>query len=197
MLRLFCATKMQERDSGVIHDQKSCKRNRRKTPVGLIAIALLVAAISLAAPAPVNASCASLQRLAQAHANDMARRERMDHAGFQQRAAQGARGRERGDGSCQPIPDFAAVACFAAACRQHAPAWLQGDRPCGLAIGPTLLGHADWSLGKAACGISPTEVVSTKLGAGQFQSPPEFLVRIRDTDDRGPRKSFCRYLVGV
>jgi uncharacterized protein YkwD len=53
--------------------------------------AFLVAAISPAEPAPITASCASLQKLAQAHANDMARRERLDHAGFQQRAAQGAR----------------------------------------------------------------------------------------------------------
>ena len=55
-----------------------------------VTAALLLAAILSAESASVSASCASLQKLAQGHANDMARRERLDHAGFQQRAAQGA-----------------------------------------------------------------------------------------------------------
>jgi uncharacterized protein YkwD len=45
----------------------------------------------LAEARPIKASCAILQKLAQAHATDMARRERLDHAGLQQRAMQGAR----------------------------------------------------------------------------------------------------------
>jgi uncharacterized protein YkwD len=53
------------------------------------AAALMVAIIS--APTPAIANCGALQRLAQGHANDMARRERLDHSGFAQRARQGAR----------------------------------------------------------------------------------------------------------
>ncbi len=55
------------------------------------AIAVLIAVISPAESRPATATCGPLQRVAQVHANDMARRERLDHAGFQQRAAQGAR----------------------------------------------------------------------------------------------------------
>jgi uncharacterized protein YkwD len=45
---------------------------------------------------PANAkiqktSCQTVQRLAQEHSNDMARRDRMDHAGFEIRAKRGAR----------------------------------------------------------------------------------------------------------
>jgi len=53
--------------------------------------ALLLAVVSPATARPVKASCAYLQQLAQAHANDMARRESLDHAGFQRRAMLGAR----------------------------------------------------------------------------------------------------------
>lgn len=59
--------------------------------IASVATALFLAAITSAECRPVTAGCASLQGLAQAHANDMARRERLDHSGFQQRAAQGAR----------------------------------------------------------------------------------------------------------
>jgi hypothetical protein len=38
-----------------------------------------------------KSDCALMQQLAQEHANDMARRERMDHSGFHSRAARGAR----------------------------------------------------------------------------------------------------------
>lgn len=61
----------------------------------LVRITGIAAALSLTAFGSAEArsasSCANLQKLAQAHASDMARRERLDHAGFQQRAAQGAR----------------------------------------------------------------------------------------------------------
>ena len=59
--------------------------------IASVATALFLAAVTSAECRPATASCASLQGLAQAHANDMARRERLDHAGFQRRAAQGAR----------------------------------------------------------------------------------------------------------
>jgi len=38
-----------------------------------------------------QASCASMQKLAQEHSNDMARRGSMDHGGFMDRARRGAR----------------------------------------------------------------------------------------------------------
>jgi uncharacterized protein YkwD len=55
-------------------------------PSVILALAFITAKAS-----PAAANCGVLQTLAQAHANDMARRERLDHAGFGKRAAQGAR----------------------------------------------------------------------------------------------------------
>jgi hypothetical protein len=50
------------------------------------------ALVALLAPAHAYASdCALMQLLAQEHANDMARRESLDHSGFSARAAKGAR----------------------------------------------------------------------------------------------------------
>jgi uncharacterized protein YkwD len=52
-----------------------------------------VAAILVCGLMPANAKsdCQTMQRLAQEHANDMARRDRLDHAGFAGRAKRGAR----------------------------------------------------------------------------------------------------------
>jgi len=56
---------------------------------------MLFCVILLAVATPVSAkaksNCVLMQRLAQQHANDMARRNSMDHAGFYSRARQGAR----------------------------------------------------------------------------------------------------------
>ena len=56
---------------------------------------ILFVTTSLAVSAPAGAmaksDCALMQRLAQEHSNDMARRESMDHSGFYGRAARGAR----------------------------------------------------------------------------------------------------------
>ena len=56
---------------------------------------LLCAAVLLAfsVPAEANAKsdCALMQRLAQEHSDDMARRDSMDHSGFYGRAVKGAR----------------------------------------------------------------------------------------------------------
>jgi Cysteine-rich secretory protein family len=56
---------------------------------------ILCCGILLAVATPVSAkaksNCALMQRLAQQHSNDMARRNSMDHAGFHNRAKQGAR----------------------------------------------------------------------------------------------------------
>ena len=53
-----------------------------------ISAAIMVAAF---APVTADASCGHLQQLAQEHANNMARRDRLDHSGFASRAARGAR----------------------------------------------------------------------------------------------------------
>ena len=54
---------------------------------------MVVAAILLCGLTPENAKadCQTMQRLAQEHANDMARRDRLDHAGFASRAKRGVR----------------------------------------------------------------------------------------------------------
>jgi uncharacterized protein YkwD len=53
---------------------------------------ILAALLSmLLAPASAHGSCATMQALAQEHANDMARRGSMDHDGFTSRARRGAR----------------------------------------------------------------------------------------------------------
>jgi uncharacterized protein YkwD len=54
----------------------------------LILAALL---LMLLTPALAYGSCATMQALAQEHANDMARRGSMDHNGFASRARRGAR----------------------------------------------------------------------------------------------------------
>jgi uncharacterized protein YkwD len=52
-----------------------------------------VAAILICGLTQANAKsdCQTIQRLAQEHANDMARRDSLDHAGFASRAKRGAR----------------------------------------------------------------------------------------------------------
>jgi hypothetical protein len=57
----------------------------------LAAAAILVLPLSLAQAEPLFGGCGEMQSLAQEHANDMARRDRLDHAGFKGRAASGAR----------------------------------------------------------------------------------------------------------
>ena len=46
--------------------------------------------VSASTYAAAKSDCALMERLAQEHANDMARRESMDHSGFHSRAARGA-----------------------------------------------------------------------------------------------------------
>jgi hypothetical protein len=51
----------------------------------------MVLALTVPSSAEGESSCALMQRLAQQHSNDMARRNSLDHAGFHSRAMQGAR----------------------------------------------------------------------------------------------------------
>jgi hypothetical protein len=58
--------------------------------VWILCAAMLVI-VSVPTDATAKSDCALMQRLAQEHSNDMARRESMDHSGFYGRAARGAR----------------------------------------------------------------------------------------------------------
>jgi uncharacterized protein YkwD len=60
-----------------------------KLPWVLCAAILLSTAMP--GPAQAKSNCQRMQQLAQQHSNDMARRDRLDHAGFHNRAKQGAR----------------------------------------------------------------------------------------------------------
>ncbi|HMF22293.1 MAG TPA: CAP domain-containing protein [Pseudolabrys sp.] len=51
----------------------------------------MILAVMLLATFEAQANCATMQKLAQEHSNDMARRGSMDHAGFMDRARRGAR----------------------------------------------------------------------------------------------------------
>ena len=51
----------------------------------------LALAVALLAATPCYANCSQMHALAQEHSNDMARRDRLDHAGFYSRAMRGAR----------------------------------------------------------------------------------------------------------
>jgi uncharacterized protein YkwD len=57
----------------------------------LASAAILVIASTPSNAEPLLGGCGAMQTLAQEHANDMARRDRLDHAGFKGRAARGAR----------------------------------------------------------------------------------------------------------
>jgi hypothetical protein len=55
-------------------------------------ILCITASLTVSAPTyAAGADCAPMQQLAQEHASDMARRESLDHSGFHNRAARGAR----------------------------------------------------------------------------------------------------------
>jgi uncharacterized protein YkwD len=60
--------------------------------VAMTLIVLLLATVE------ARASCATMQKLAQEHSNDMARRGSMDHAGFMDRARRGARAENVAEG---------------------------------------------------------------------------------------------------
>jgi hypothetical protein len=56
-----------------------------------ISLAAILIALITTTHAQAKSDCALMQRLAQQHSNDMARRDAMDHSGFSDRAAKGAR----------------------------------------------------------------------------------------------------------
>jgi hypothetical protein len=56
-----------------------------------ISFVAIVAVLTTMTHAQAKSDCALMQRLAQEHSNDMARRDSMDHSGFSERAAKGAR----------------------------------------------------------------------------------------------------------
>ena len=64
-----------------------CSALNQKAHMKLV---IVLAALSLAT-VEAQASCGAIQKLAQEHSNDMARRGAMDHEGFMDRARRGAR----------------------------------------------------------------------------------------------------------
>jgi len=56
-----------------------------------LSLTSILVALAATTHAQAKSDCALMQRLAQQHSNDMARRNSMDHSGFSERAAQGAR----------------------------------------------------------------------------------------------------------
>ena len=103
--------------------------------------AILVMALTPAQAEPLTAGCGLMQSLAQEHANDMARRERLDHAGFAKRAARGARAENVAFGHASEAETLAQWR----ASSRHA-ANMQGDRQRAIAFGADLLGHGDWTV---------------------------------------------------
>jgi urease accessory protein UreF len=82
------ATRMRHRSAGL----PSPPHDRRPRTVTEVTMKLaMILAVLLFASAEAQASCATMQKLAQEHSNDMARRGSMDHAGFMDRARRGAR----------------------------------------------------------------------------------------------------------
>jgi uncharacterized protein YkwD len=57
----------------------------------MVVVAIVIYGLTPANGKPLKTGCQTMQRLAQEHANDMARRDRLDHAGFASRAKRGAR----------------------------------------------------------------------------------------------------------
>jgi hypothetical protein len=58
----------------------------------------IILTVLVLATVEARASCATMQKLAQEHSNDMARRGSMDHAGFMDRARRGARAENVAEG---------------------------------------------------------------------------------------------------
>src|SRR4051812_1046829 len=54
---------------------------------------------TIPADAKAKSDCGLMQQLAQAHSNDMARRQSLDHSGFNDRAAKGARAENVAEGT--------------------------------------------------------------------------------------------------
>jgi uncharacterized protein YkwD len=61
------------------------------TAAWIASAAIVVVALTPVKAEPLLGGCGHMQALAQEHANDMARRDRLDHADFKGRAARGAR----------------------------------------------------------------------------------------------------------
>ena len=90
------------------------------------------------------ADCSSLHALAQQHANDMARRNSLDHAGFMAASwAGGSRCRECSDGMRDRGLCKANVDAVAAAPREHDARRMPGHRECGISQWPPVLGDGD------------------------------------------------------
>ena len=89
--------------------------------------------VLLLATVEARASCATMQKLAQEHSNDMARRGSMDHDGFTDRARRGARAENVAEGV---KTRSAAVALWWASPGHAANMRLPGCKAVAHAVGP-------------------------------------------------------------
>jgi uncharacterized protein YkwD len=123
----------------------------------------------LAVPAPAEAkgrsNCGLMQRFAQQHSNDMARRDSLDHAGFYTRAMQGARAENVAMGSRSQAE---AMAQWRASPRHAANMRLPGCKAVAHAMSPS--GQHYWTM---EIGQSPAERDGAKA-AGRLRAVPSW-----------------------
>jgi hypothetical protein len=118
--------------------------------------------VSVSANAAAKSDCALMQRLAQEHANDMARRESMDHSGFHNRAARGVRAENVAMGSKTKAE---AMAQWRASPGHAANMALPGCKAVAHAVSRSGLYYWAMEIGK-----SPAELASQSTSTGTKRS---------------------------
>jgi cysteine-rich secretory family protein len=124
---------------------------------------ILGAAILLAASIPsdshAKSDCALMQQLAQQHSNDMARRGSLDHSGFSERAAKGARAENVAEGTRTKAETMAA---WWASSGHAANMRLPGCKAVAFAVSKS--GRRFWTM---EIGQSPAELAAAAKGPGK------------------------------
>jgi Cysteine-rich secretory protein family len=128
-------------------------------------IVCLAASIGLTLPmqAEAKSDCALMQQLAQEHSNDMARRESLDHRGFSERAARGARAENVAMGN---KTKGATMAQWQASPRHAHNMGLPGCKAVAYAVGRS--GRYYWTM---EIGQSPGEQRTGRRGTRLIQYP--------------------------
>jgi hypothetical protein len=127
-------------------------------------ILCIIASLTMSAPthAAAKSDCALMQQLAQEHANNMARRESMDHSGFHNRAARGARAENVAMGS---KTEAEAMAQWRNSPGHAANMRLAGCKAVAHAVSSS--GRHYWAM---VIGKSPAELVSQSTRKGSTRS---------------------------
>lgn len=110
-------------------------------------------------PASAKSDCGLMQRLAQQHSNDMARRDSMDHSGFSERAAQGARAENVAQDTRTRAETMAA---WRASAGHAANMRLPGCKAVAVAVSRS--GHRYWTM---EIGMSPAELAGRGRAGGR------------------------------